>query len=147
MNEVTLEKMASVHLNGMLESYQGILQSKVNSEMTVDQVVAMLVDAEYESRKRKRIAANMKKAHFRYNVCMEDINYMYHRNLDKTNYRLDAKFVGKRCGGISCFFARSLALCRYAQRHCCQYVPNHLWWGIDFYNVPVQPWICCGKSN
>lgn len=83
MNEITLERMASLRLTGMRETFERMLQSKTADALTVDQAIAMLVDAEWDTRKRNRIEYRLRNAHFRYNACMAEIDYVHNRGLDR----------------------------------------------------------------
>jgi DNA replication protein DnaC len=83
MNEVTLEKMGKLRLFGMQESFKGILASKSCREFTTDQLLAMLVQAEWEDHENRKIHRLMKNAKFRYQASLEGIDYLHPRNLDK----------------------------------------------------------------
>jgi len=83
MNEVTLEKMAKLRLFGMQQSFKAVLESKSSEAFTLDQLVARLVQAEWEEQQMRRISRNLKNARFRYQASLEEINYSHSRNLDK----------------------------------------------------------------
>lgn len=81
-NEQTLEKMKSMHLNGMVRSFQDSIGMGIG-KLTPDELVAMLVDAEYDSRANKRLQRLLMNAKFRYRASMEALNFQVKRNLDK----------------------------------------------------------------
>ena len=83
MNEVTLEKMGKLRLFGMQESFRGILASKSCEQFTIDQLLSMLVQAEWEAQENRKISRLMKNATFRYQASLEEIDYQHPRNLDK----------------------------------------------------------------
>ena len=83
MNEVTLEKMNKLRLFGMYRSFKGILESKSCDRFTMDQLLATLVQAEWEDRENRKINQLMKNAKFRYQTSLDEIDYQHPRNLDK----------------------------------------------------------------
>jgi len=83
MNEVTLEKMGKLRLYGMQQSFKGILESKSYEQFTIDQLLATLVQAEWEEQENRKINRLMKNAKFRYQSSLEEIDYRHPRNLDK----------------------------------------------------------------
>jgi hypothetical protein len=54
MNEVTLEKMGRLRLYGMQSSFRAILESKTSGQFTIDQMLATLVEAEWEEQENRR---------------------------------------------------------------------------------------------
>lgn len=46
MNELTLERMASLRLRGMREAFQSMLQAKTTDALTIYQAIGMLIDEE-----------------------------------------------------------------------------------------------------
>jgi DNA replication protein DnaC len=83
MNEVTLEKMGKLRLFGMRQSFKGILESKSSDRFTIDQLLATLVQAEWEEQENRKISRLMKNAKFRYQASLDEIDYQHPRNLDK----------------------------------------------------------------
>jgi DNA replication protein DnaC len=83
MNEVTLEKMGKLRLFGMQQSFKGILESKSYGQYTIDQLLATLVQAEWEEQENRKINRLMKNAMFRYRASIDEIDYQHPRNLDK----------------------------------------------------------------
>jgi DNA replication protein DnaC len=83
MNEVTLEKMCKLRLFGMQQSFKGILESKSCGQFTIDQLLATLVQAEWEEQENRKINRLMKNAKFRYQASLDEIDYQHPRNLDR----------------------------------------------------------------
>ena len=83
MNEVTLEKMGKLRLFGMQQSFRGILESKSYGQFTIDQLLATLVQAEWEEQENRKINRLMQNAKFRYQASLDEIDYQHSRNLDK----------------------------------------------------------------
>jgi DNA replication protein DnaC len=83
MNDVTLEKMGRLRLLGMQQSFKGILESKSYGQFTIDQLLATLIQAEWEEQENRKISRLMKNAKFRYQASLDEIDYQHPRNLDK----------------------------------------------------------------
>ena len=98
MNEVVIEKMSSMKLFGMQQSFQTILQGGQFNNLTNDELINMLIQAEWEDRQTRKINRYIKSARFRYQACIEEIDYHANRNLDKTQFlRLaDCSFIAQK---------------------------------------------------
>jgi DNA replication protein DnaC len=83
-NEATIEKMNRLKLSGMLNAYKQYLETSNNSKLTVDEIISHLIDAEWEDRYNRKIKRLIKSAKFRYQGCIEQIDYTSNRNLDKS---------------------------------------------------------------
>jgi len=81
MNTQTLEKMTQMRLHGMKEAFDTLLQTR--QQLTTDQTLAMLIDAEWEYRQHGRTERYIKQAAFRYQGSIEHIRFEQTRNLDK----------------------------------------------------------------
>lgn len=97
MNSNTLNQMAHMKLHGMLRSYQTLLDSNQHNSLTNDELVAMLLQAEWEEREQRKINRFIKSARFRYQASVESINFTADRGLDKNIVlRLaDCSYIGK----------------------------------------------------
>jgi DNA replication protein DnaC len=83
MNNESLEKMRKMHLNGMYEAFKNNLASSNKENLTLDQLVASLVNHEWDSRQNASIARLIKQANFRYRASIEGLDYSVERGLDK----------------------------------------------------------------
>lgn len=82
-NEATLEKMKQMKLHGMLNAFQSTMQTNINHNFTTDELIAHLIDAEWEERYNRKLARLLKAANFRNQVSFEQIDFLQKRNLDK----------------------------------------------------------------
>ena len=82
MLEKNLEQMSLMKFYGMSTAYQAAIQGKQN--FTNDELVSMLIQAEWEDRESRKIRRHLKAARFRYHAAIEEISYGSDRNLDKT---------------------------------------------------------------
>ena len=82
MLEKNLEQMNLMKFYGMATAYQAAIQGK--QSFTNDELISMLIQAEWEDRESRKIRRHLKAARFRYHAAIEEITYGPDRNLDKT---------------------------------------------------------------
>jgi DNA replication protein DnaC len=81
MLEKNLEQMNLMKFYGMATAYQSVIQGK--QTFTNDELISMLIQAEWEDRENRKISRHLKAARFRYHAAIEEISYNPGRNLDK----------------------------------------------------------------
>jgi DNA replication protein DnaC len=82
-NEATIEKMQSMKLTGMLNAFRTSMQTGFNGDLTTDEFIAHLIDAEWEERQNRKLARLLKIANLRYQATVEQIDFKHQRNLNK----------------------------------------------------------------
>jgi DNA replication protein DnaC len=82
-NKATIEKLKQMKLNGMLQAFQSTMQTNISQNFTLDEMIAHLVDAEWDERYNRKLNRLIKAANFRYHVLFEEIDFIHSRNLDK----------------------------------------------------------------
>jgi DNA replication protein DnaC len=82
MLEKNLEQMNLMKFYGMATAYQAAIQGK--QSFTNDELISMLIQAEWEDREARKIRRHLKAARFRYHASIEEITYDPGRNLDKS---------------------------------------------------------------
>lgn len=82
-NQATLEKMKLLKLNGMHQSFNNAIETGLTNDFTCDEMIAHLIDAEYDDRHNKHIIMLVKLAKFRYQTLITEIKYSQERNLNK----------------------------------------------------------------
>lgn len=95
LNENTLSKMKEMKLMGMYETFK-IHQSLHNSpKETADEMIAMLIDAEYDYKSNRRLEQRLSLAKLRYPASVEQTDFNAERKLDKNLFmRLaDCNFI------------------------------------------------------
>lgn len=97
MNETTLDKMRKMKLFGMYRAFKTNLEDNTGESFTVDEIVAHLVDAEWDERQGRSIEQKIKNARFRYKAALEDLHYNTNRNIDKNQIMrfADCSFIDK----------------------------------------------------
>lgn len=82
MNQSTLEKMKHLKLHGMHRAFTTTLDPGSIS-YTNDELIAYLIDAEYDDRESRKVDRLIGTAKFRYRAFMEEITASSSRNIDK----------------------------------------------------------------
>ena len=97
MNATTLEKMRKMKFFGMFRSFKTSLESGRKEEYTADEMIATLIDAEWDDRQNRNIERHLKNARFRYKAVLEELNYHTDRNIDKNVIMrfAECKFIDK----------------------------------------------------
>lgn len=85
MNEQTVEKMKTMKLYGMVRAFRTSLQADNGQPYTADELLSMLIDAEWDERYNRRLDRTLKNARFRYKASVEQINFDTERALNKNH--------------------------------------------------------------
>jgi DNA replication protein DnaC len=98
MNEQTLQKMRQMKFFGMVRAFRTSIENGSMIQMTGDEMVSMLVDAEWDDRNNRRIERQMRNAKFRYKANIEQLHFDIDRNLDKNQFMRMAEctFIGRK---------------------------------------------------
>jgi len=80
---VTMQKLEEMRLGGFSRAYREMTESSKSRDFTTDEIIAHLVQAEWDDRYNRRLQRLMTQARFRYQASMEEIDYVFKRNLDK----------------------------------------------------------------
>lgn len=81
----TFEKLSLMRLNGFERAYRQIVESAQQEAFTLDQIIAHLIDAEYDERYNKKLSRLLKQAAFKQQASFEQIDFSAQRGLDKNN--------------------------------------------------------------
>lgn len=97
MSEETLKKLRQMKLYGMASALETNLANTQRENLSCDQLISVLIDAEHDDRTNRRITRSIKNAHFRYNASIEELHFDVNRNLDRTliNRLASCKFISK----------------------------------------------------
>lgn len=98
MNQQTLQMLHDLRLTGMHRMFESLLSSAKNETLTSDELLSMLLQAEWEQRQNKKLVLLMRAARFRYQACVEEITFPANRQLDKNLFlRLaDCSFIDRK---------------------------------------------------
>ncbi|WP_371362384.1 IS21 family transposase ISAfe12 [Sporomusa rhizae] len=83
VNKQIFEKLTQLNLSAMAESYQLLSENPENSSLPVDELLGMIVDAEWTARSNKRLQRLLKESSMISGCCIEDIDYQPARNINR----------------------------------------------------------------
>lgn len=83
MNEETLKKMKQMKFYGMTNAFRTSVEDGRLALLTTDEMVSMLIEAEWDDRNNRRIDRHVRNARFRYKANLEQLFFDVNRNLDK----------------------------------------------------------------
>lgn len=124
MDMETLRKLNEMKLLGMADKLRELSEGNGLRELSPGDVLARLVDCEYERRRKNRVSALLKAAQIRIpSACIEDIEYSVSRNLRKETIRelLSCEFLDKHTNVLisgACGTGKSYLACALANLAC-----------------------------
>lgn len=83
LNEQTLMKMQSMKLTGMTQTFTELMKSPKKSDLTHEEFVGILLDAELLARENRKLERLLVCAKLKQQACIEDIDYRQQRGLHK----------------------------------------------------------------
>lgn len=81
----TLEKLNSMRLYGFERAYRNIVNNAQQEHFTADELIANLVDAEYDDKYNKKLDRLIKQAKFKQQASFDQLNFQHPRGLDKNS--------------------------------------------------------------
>ncbi len=97
MNENIIQKMRQMKLYGMALAFKTSLEEHSMPQVTADEMVTLLVEAEWDDRNNRRISRRIRNARFRYKAVLEQLDFTVDRNLDRNvmNRLAECSFIDK----------------------------------------------------
>jgi DNA replication protein DnaC len=97
MNTTTLEKMRKMKLFGMFTAFKSSLESGRQEDYTADELIASLIESEWDERQNRRMERQLRNARFRYKAAIEQLTYDTDRNIDKNQMKrfAECSFIDK----------------------------------------------------
>lgn len=83
MNTETLEKMRKMKFHGMFRMFKASMEDDRNNSLTADEMVAALIDSEWDDRQNRSVERHLSNARFRYKASIESVSFDADRNIDK----------------------------------------------------------------
>jgi DNA replication protein DnaC len=84
MDTTVLNKLSQMRFYGMQHAYRTLLESGKQESLTNDEMIALLVQAEWEDRENRKIERYLRSARFRYPATIEELDLTVPRGLDRT---------------------------------------------------------------
>jgi len=81
--KATMQKLEEMRFYGFSRAYREITETALGREFTTDELIAHLIEAEWDERYNRRLHRLIARAKFRYRASMEEIDFSARRNLDK----------------------------------------------------------------
>jgi DNA replication protein DnaC len=85
-NQATLEKLDRMNLAGMARALRTALEAGGGQDISPEELLSTLVDAEWEDRRARKLSRLLKSARFRYRAGVEDVDFGLKRNLAKAAF-------------------------------------------------------------
>ncbi|SHJ97202.1 IstB-like ATP binding protein, partial [Arenibacter nanhaiticus] len=79
----TLEKLNTMRLHGFAQAYREVTESALERNFSLDELIAHLVEAEYEDRYNRKLKRLIRQARFKQQASFEQINFNQPRGIDK----------------------------------------------------------------
>jgi DNA replication protein DnaC len=83
MNAEIIDKMKELKFTGMLRAFQTSIESGKMNDLTADEMVGFLVEAEWDERYNRKLERRKNEAKFRYPASVDQMNFDANRSLDK----------------------------------------------------------------
>jgi DNA replication protein DnaC len=83
LNQPTLDKMQEMRMPAMAEAFDEQLRSSQYAELSFEERLGLLIDAEWTSRQQRKLQRRLKSAKLRYPASLEDLNFRASRGLDR----------------------------------------------------------------
>lgn len=97
-NSATLEKMAKMKLYGMARAFEMSMEPNFKEGLTIDKLVAFLIDAEWDERDNRKTERLIRSAKFRHKAAIELVDFSLKRTLREDDLlRLaDVRWINKK---------------------------------------------------
>jgi DNA replication protein DnaC len=97
MNETIMQKMRQLKFYGMANAFKLSMEDGRLTRLIADEMVAFLIESEWDDRNNRRIERQIRNARFRYNATIEQLYFDVDRNLEKNQILRFAqcKFINK----------------------------------------------------
>lgn len=79
----TFRKMKIMRLLGMHEAFKSCLETRSQQQLSADELITLLIEAEYEDRQNRKVSRYLKAARFRYQASVEEVDFSAARGLEK----------------------------------------------------------------
>jgi len=82
-NSATIEKIKEMKLFGMQKAFELSMETNTTKDFTNDELIAYLIEAEYNDRQTRKMKRLIHSARFRYGAEIEQVHYSQSRGVDK----------------------------------------------------------------
>ena len=78
---VTMQKLEEMRFTGFARAYREMTETNLNREFTIDELIAHLVQAEWDDRYNRKLQRLIANARFRYRASFEEIDFSAKRKI------------------------------------------------------------------
>ena len=119
----TIEKMNAMKLFGLVSAFETQLSSSEYKELSFEERVGLLVDAEWTAREQRKLSRRLRAAKLRYPACLENVNFQAPRGLNREQILSlgNCRFVGERHNLLitgPTGIGKSFLACAFVERVC-----------------------------
>ncbi len=134
-NQATLQRMQQLKLLGMAGAFEALLQLPVHQHPPADQLLAQLLDAEYEQRHHQKTKTAIRRARFRYQASLEEVHFLPTRNLGQDQWlrRCDCNFIAR---AENVFFTGAAGCGKSFLASALGYQACRLGYRVGYYHLP-----------
>ena len=119
----TIEKMNAMKLFGLVSAFETQLSSSEYKELSFEERVGLMVDAEWTAREQRKLSRRLRAAKLRYPACLENVNFQAPRGLNREQILSlgNCRFVGERHNLLitgPTGIGKSFLACAFVERAC-----------------------------
>jgi DNA replication protein DnaC len=83
LTQATIDKMHAMKLTSLAETFERVLRSPEFSQMSFEERVGMMIDAEHDAREQRKLTRRLQWARLRHQASLEDVDWQSPRGLDR----------------------------------------------------------------
>ena len=136
LTQETIEKMNAMKLFGLVAAFDTQLSSSEYDELSFEERVGLLVDAEWSDRECRKLSRRLKAAKLRYPASLENVNFQASRGLNRQQILTlgSGRWIAEQHNLLitgPTGIGKSFLACAFVERACRRgftgcYVPVHL---------------------
>jgi DNA replication protein DnaC len=83
LTQATLDKMHAMKMTSLAEAFQRLIRSSEFAELSFEERVGMMIDAEHDAREQRKLTRRLRWARLRHQASLEDVDWQAPRGLDR----------------------------------------------------------------
>ena len=124
LTQETIEKMNAMKLFGLVAAFDTQLSSSEYDELSFEERVGLLVDAEWSDRECRKLSRRLKAAKLRYPASLENVNFQASRGLNRQQILTlgSGRWIAEQHNLLitgPTGIGKSFLACAFVERACC----------------------------